>query len=93
MVVLLSEEPPPPDNINERVEPAPPPLVPLRCYSCGFQVASGHALYKSLLKQGVEASVALDCCGANRICCRRMILSQPTAPDHLAHFSLHHPSR
>ena len=63
---------------------APPPLVPVRCYSCGLQIETRHAAYRRLVEAGgVSPAVALDKCGAVRICCRRMILSQPTAPDRL----------
>jgi DNA-directed RNA polymerase subunit N (RpoN/RPB10) len=72
---------------NQKVDPAPPPLVPIRCYSCGFQIASGHAQYMRLVAEGVPARDALDLCGANRVCCRRMLLSQPTVPDTLTYFT------
>ena len=82
--------PPPPSGLpapgeveGTTVLQAPPPLVPIRCYSCGLQVATRHAAFRRLVEGGAAPAAALDQCGALRVCCRRMILSQPTAPDRL----------
>jgi len=75
--------PAPGDVDGTTVLRAPPPLVPVRCYSCGLQVATRHKAYRLMVESGVTPAAALDRCGAVRVCCRRMILSQPTAPDRL----------
>jgi len=86
----LREKPPPPSGLpapgeveGTTVLRAPPPLVPVRCYSCGRQVATAHAAFRQLVEAGVAPGTALDQCGLARVCCRRMVLSQPTAPDRL----------
>lgn len=75
--------PAPGDVPGTTVLRALPPLVPVRCYSCGLQVATKHAQYRKLVEAGASPAAAMDEVGAIRICCRRMILSQPTAPDRL----------
>lgn len=69
---------------SRSVERAPPPLVPVRCYSCGLQIAARHFKFNELIRKGESAVLALSAVGAVRVCCRRMILSQPVFPDRLA---------
>lgn len=82
--------PPPPSGLpapgdvpGTTVLRALPPLIPVRCYSCGLQIATKHVQYRKLVEAGISPALAMDQVGAVRICCRRMILSQPTAPDRL----------
>ncbi len=57
--------------------------MPVRCYSCGAPAASRHEDFRQRLARGEAPEAALDACGAWRICCRRMLVSQPVAPDQL----------
>lgn len=78
---------PPPGHEEDAlltVRPGPPPLEPVRCYSCGLQVSSRHAEFQARIRGGQAPSSALDAVGATRVCCRRMILSQPVFSDQLA---------
>jgi DNA-directed RNA polymerase subunit N (RpoN/RPB10) len=53
-------------------------LCPVRCYSCGREVCAKHATYREKLRGGLTKLEALDAAGARSVCCRRMLLSQPT---------------
>lgn len=83
----LPRDLPPPgheDDDSVTVRSGPAPLVPVRCYSCGLQIAARHAKFMTLLQEGaVEPGAALDAVGATRVCCRRMLLSQPVFSDQL----------
>lgn len=58
-------------------------LCPVRCFSCGSEVCWKHEQYRAILQEGKDGSQkALDRVGAWRMCCRRMILGQPS------HFAL-----
>ena len=60
---------------------APLILCPMRCFSCGGEVCWKNEQYRELLRGGMEAHEALDAVHAVRLCCRRMLLSQP---NHIA---------
>ena len=53
-------------------------LCPIRCFSCGTEICSKYDRYKMNLIRGNDRSAALDNAGAERVCCRRMIISQPS---------------
>lgn len=53
-------------------------LCPVRCYSCGAEVCAKHWKYRNKLRDGMTKGDALDSVGAERVCCRRMLISQPT---------------
>jgi len=61
----------------------PGPLMPVRCFTCGVQVATKLAPFQAAVADGKEMGAALDSIGLWRACCRRMILSQPIALDQL----------
>lgn len=60
--------------------------MPVRCYACGTQVVTKLPLVQSAIVEGHSMRTALDSVGLWRACCRRMILSQPTALDQLPFF-------
>lgn len=61
-------------------------LFPVRCFTCGKVIASYEENYKSLLKEGVKESDALNTLKINRICCRRMFLCHVDIIDKLLLF-------
>jgi DNA-directed RNA polymerase subunit N (RpoN/RPB10) len=61
----------------------PGPLMPVRCFTCGTQVATKLEPFQKAVADGQPMGSAMDSLGLWRACCRRMILSQPTALDQL----------
>jgi DNA-directed RNA polymerase subunit N len=61
----------------------PGPLMPVRCFTCGTQVATKFEQFQTAVADGQPMGSAMDSLGLWRACCRRMILSQPTALDQL----------
>lgn len=54
-------------------------ICPVRCFSCGGEVCWKHEQYRKILKEATDGSErALQQVGAWRMCCRRMILGQPS---------------
>lgn len=61
----------------------PGPLMPVRCFTCGTQVATKLEPFQAAVADGQPMGAAMDSVGLWRACCRRMILSQPMALDQL----------
>ncbi len=56
-------------------------LLPVRCFSCNKILQSGWEDFRARVRSGVDAEQALDDAGFARLCCRRMLLTQPTPLD------------
>jgi DNA-directed RNA polymerase subunit N (RpoN/RPB10) len=52
-------------------------LLPVRCYSCNKLLQLGWDALRSEARAGVRPDAALDAAGYLRVCCRRMLLTQP----------------
>jgi DNA-directed RNA polymerase subunit N (RpoN/RPB10) len=52
-------------------------LLPVRCFSCNKLLQRGWDALQREARAGVRPDVALDAAGYLRVCCRRMLLTQP----------------
>ena len=52
-------------------------LLPVRCFSCNKILQRGWENFRERVRSGVSAERALDDAGFSRLCCRRMVLTQP----------------
>ncbi len=50
-------------------------LVPVRCFTCGNQIADKFEDYQTKVKSGEDPAKVLDSLGMSRYCCRRMLLT------------------
>ena len=56
-------------------------MVPIRCFSCGKQLAGVFEEFKKRVAKGEKPEKAMDDLGVKRYCCRRMIFSQADLID------------
>jgi len=61
-------------------------MVPIRCFSCGKQLAGLYEEYKKKVEGGEKPEKVMDDLGIKRYCCRRMIFSQADLIDDIAKF-------
>ena len=52
-------------------------MTPVRCFTCGREVAARHERFVALRAGGLDEAGALVAVGARLLCCRRMLISQP----------------
>ncbi len=50
-------------------------LIPVRCFTCNKIICDKLDKYNNLIKNGFSEQKSLDMLNLNRICCRRMILT------------------
>ena len=50
-------------------------LIPVRCFTCGNLIADKYDDFQNRIKVGEEPGKVLDSLGAERYCCRRMLLT------------------
>ena len=50
-------------------------LIPVRCFTCGNLIADKYDDFQNKIKAGEEPDKVLDSLGAERYCCRRMLLT------------------
>lgn len=50
-------------------------IIPVRCFTCGYPIASKWEEYKKRIARGEDPKKVLDDLGIKRYCCRRMFLS------------------
>ncbi len=62
-------------------------IIPLRCFTCGKEVASLWEPYLEKLKMGIPAEKIFDEFGLNRICCRRMLVGHVPLIDDMLKFT------
>ncbi len=56
-------------------------IIPIRCFTCGKEIATEYKKYKQLLEEGKTPKEALDYLGLTRYCCRKMILTHVETID------------
>jgi len=61
-------------------------MVPIRCFSCGKQLASLYEEFKKKVAQGEKPEKAMDDLGVKRYCCRRMLFSQVDLIDEISKY-------
>ncbi|MFO8019194.1 MAG: DNA-directed RNA polymerase subunit N [Promethearchaeia archaeon] len=61
-------------------------IVPIRCFSCGKEIASLYKPYLEYKKKGISSDEAFEELGLERFCCRRMIVSHVDLIDELLEF-------
>ena len=50
-------------------------LIPVRCFTCGKLLADKYDDFQNKIKAGEDPDKVLDSLGAERYCCRRMLLT------------------
>ena len=61
-------------------------IIPIRCFSCGKEIASSYKPYLELIEKGEPAEDAFKQLGIERFCCRRMIIGHVDLIDDLLRF-------
>ena len=57
-------------------------MIPIRCFTCGKVIANKWEQYQTyIMELLVPPAKALDLCGMNRYCCRRMFLTHVPIVD------------
>ena len=56
-------------------------MVPIRCFSCGKQIAGLYEQFKQRVEKGENPEKALDDLGVQRYCCRRILLTHVDLVD------------
>ncbi len=63
-------------------------IIPVRCFTCGFVVASKWEPFTERTEAGEDAKEVLDDLGVTRYCCRRMILSHCETIDEVSQYTI-----
>lgn len=50
-------------------------IIPIRCFTCGYPIATKWEEFKSRIARGEDPKKVLEELGIRRYCCRRMLLS------------------
>ncbi|MEM1542310.1 MAG: DNA-directed RNA polymerase subunit N [Ignisphaera sp.] len=50
-------------------------IIPVRCFTCGYLIATKWEEYSRRVARGDDPKKVLDDLGIKRYCCRRMFLS------------------
>ncbi|MEM1645119.1 MAG: DNA-directed RNA polymerase subunit N [Ignisphaera sp.] len=50
-------------------------IIPVRCFTCGYPIATKWEEFKKRVASGENPGKVLDDLGIKRYCCRRMLLS------------------
>lgn len=61
-------------------------MVPIRCFSCGKQLAGAFEEFKKRVEKGEKPEKAMDDLGIKRYCCRRMLFSQVDLIDEISKY-------
>lgn len=61
-------------------------MVPIRCFSCGKQLAGLFEQFKQRVEKGEKAENVMDELGVQRYCCRRMLLSHADLIDDIMRY-------
>ena len=61
-------------------------IIPIRCWSCGKPIAQLWNAFKTRSEKGENAKKILDDLGAQRYCCRAIILGHVELADTVARF-------
>ncbi len=58
-------------------------MVPVRCFSCGKQLAGLFEQFKQRVEKGEQPEKVLDEMGISRYCCRRMMVTHVDLIDEI----------
>ena len=61
-------------------------MIPIRCFSCGKQLASQYEEFKKRVEKGEKPEKVMDDLGVKRYCCRRMLFSQADLIDEISKY-------
>ena len=61
-------------------------MVPIRCFSCGKELAGFYEQFKQRTDKGEKPEKVLDELGVKRYCCRRMLFSQADLIDDITQY-------
>ncbi|MDP2973954.1 MAG: DNA-directed RNA polymerase subunit N [Candidatus Diapherotrites archaeon] len=61
-------------------------LVPIRCFSCGKQLAGMSEQFRQRVDKGEKPEKVLDELGVKRYCCRRMLFTQADLIDEIMQY-------
>ena len=61
-------------------------LVPIRCFSCGKQLAGLFEQFSQRVDKGEKPEKVLDELGVKRYCCRRMLFTQADLIDEIMQY-------
>jgi DNA-directed RNA polymerase subunit N len=61
-------------------------LVPIRCFSCGKQLAGMFEQFRQRVDKGEKPEKVLDELGVKRYCCRRMLFTQADLIDEIMQY-------
>jgi DNA-directed RNA polymerase subunit N (RpoN/RPB10) len=50
-------------------------IIPVRCFTCGKLIADKYEKYQKFKKEGKPIEEVWDILGINRLCCKRMLVS------------------
>ena len=62
-------------------------IIPVRCFTCGREVASLWEPFLEKLEMGLPADKIFDEFGLYRMCCRRMLVSHQNLIDDMLKFT------
>ena len=62
-------------------------IIPVRCFTCGRVVGSLYEDFVKRTEAGEKPDEVLDSLGAERFCCRRMIISHIDLIDDILPYS------
>ncbi|GAB4311919.1 MAG: DNA-directed RNA polymerase subunit N [Promethearchaeota archaeon] len=62
-------------------------IIPVRCFTCGREVASLWEPFMEKTQMGIPAEKVLDEFGLDRLCCRRMLVSHRNLIDDMLRFT------
>ena len=61
-------------------------IIPVRCFSCGKEIASKWESYQRMQKEGKPIAEIWETLGITRFCCKRMIVSHVNLVDDILQF-------
>ena len=60
--------------------------MPVRCFTCGNQIADKYEEYVTKSKEGEDPAKVLDKLGISRYCCRRMLVTSVETSQQIVPF-------
>ena len=63
-------------------------IIPVRCFTCGKEIASLWPKFKEEVSKGRDAKEVLDELGVKRYCCRSIFLTHVDLIERVARFKV-----